>query len=447
MNLSSALLKQILILQDSETWSACAQHYFPDEYHKVYTIIKKHYEEFHRLPTFEDLKFEVRDPTTRDKIYAIETIETDAEPDALLQYLKNEYTQQEVFTQLEDLVDNSIAFESAEETVEHLHRIVMDIEEKVDLQPPQESMQRITLFESDEDFSRYTALGLNSEYDSIMQFAPKDYILIGGRRGGAKSVTCHNIANNVVASGRSAIYFTIEMDARQILQRACATALSIPYTRLRTKNLSINEWEKVATWWANRFVEGQQELREYEKHRDFGKLHTSLITKYELQKTPQLDVVYDPGLTLTRIRAELDKKINNDSDVGIIIVDYLNQVRRSNVPNPRGLYDWTEQIEVSKALKSMAQEYNTTVFSPYQTDTTGEARFAKGILDSADAAFTIDTYTELDECITFNCAKMRSGPMKSFTSKMDWDCLKIGPESALTPKEQEGATGEEINDI
>ena len=55
-------------------------------------------------------------------------------------------------------------------------------------------------------------------------------------------------------------------------------------------------------------------------------------------------------------------------DVGVIIVDYINQVKRSSMPSRGGQYDWTEQIEVSKALKSMAQEFETPVFSPYQTD-------------------------------------------------------------------------------
>ena len=41
--------------------------------------------------------------------------------------------------------------------------------------------------------------------------------------------------------------------------------------------------------------------------------------------------------------------------------------------------------------------------------------------------------------------------MEGFTSKMDWDTLKIGPESALNPKEKEEvksnmATGEEIHE-
>ena len=81
-------------------------------------------------------------------------------------------------------------------------------------------------------------------------------------------------------------------------------------------------------------------------------------------------------------------KKSSPLNVGVIIVDYINQVKRSSLPSRTGgqQYDWTEQIEVSKALKSMAQEYDCTVMiSPYQTDASGEARFAKGILDAADA--------------------------------------------------------------
>ena len=98
----------------------------------------------------------------------------------------------------------------------------------------------------------------------------------------------------------------------------------------------------------------------------------------------------------------------------------------------------------------MAQEFEVPVFSPYQTDATGEARFAKGILDAADAAYTLETWEQEDNCMTLNCVKMRSASMKSFTSTMDWETLKIGPESSLTPNEKadaENRSDEPIDDI
>jgi len=439
----------VLTLQDFQTWSVTHKQYLPTEYHGLYKIIDKHCEDFHKMPTIEDLKFEIRDSGTREKLYAIEAVEVDADPHMLLEYLKNEYTQKEILDSLEDYVENSVAFENAQESVNHLHQIVLDIEDKVDLEDPQESMQRIELFEPEEDLAKYMKLGLNEEYDYEIQFSPRDLVMVGGRRGAGKSVICANIANAVYASGKSAMYFTIEMDSRSILQRCCSIATEVPFARLRTQNLSVTEWEKVANWWAARYVDGQDRLKDYRIHRDFNKLHTSLKSQHELLPTQQLDVVYDPALTLSKIRAELDKKVK-PLGVGVIIVDYINQVKRSSLPSRGGQYDWTEQIEVSKALKSMAQEYDCTVFSPYQTDASGEARFAKGILDAADAAYTLETWDHEDACITLNCVKMRSASMKSFTSQVDWDSLKIGPESAMTPKEKEDSshkTGEEINDL
>ena len=437
------------MLQDFETWSMTHKHYLPPEYHALYRIIDNHCESYHSMPTIEDLKYEIRDKVTLDKLYAIESIDVDADSYMLLQYLKNEYTQQEILKELQGYVESSIAFEDAEEAIGHLHQIVLDVETKVDLQDPSESMQSITLHEKDEDIAKYIPLGLNTEYDYDIQFSPRDLVMVGGKRGSGKSIVSCNIANSVYESGKTAIYFTIEMDSRSILQRCCSIATEVPFSRIRTKNLSITEWEKVAAWWANRFLNGQEKLKQYREERNFDKFHTELKTNDQIKPNEHIDVIYDPSLTLAKIRAELDKKIKV-RNVRIVIVDYINQVKRSAMPSRAGQYDWAEQIEVSKTLKAMAQEYETTIFSPYQTDASGEARFAKGILDAADAAYTINAWTQEDECVTLQCVKMRSAAEKSFTSTMDWETLKIGPGTALNPKEKEAtshATGEEINDI
>lgn len=449
MNLSSALIKQVIALRDFETWSYLRKEYLPSEYHKLHQLIDKHCETFHELPSFDDLKLSIRHSATQEKIHAIETVDVDVDAYTLLQYLKNEYTQKEILNSLETYIDDTVLFADAEESVGQLHQIVLDIEDKVDLEVPAESMQRIKLFEPEEEIGKYIGLGLNEEYDHDIKFSPRDLVLVGGRRGAGKSLTCANIANNVVESGRSAIYFTIEMDSRSVLQRCCSIATEVPFSRLRTKNLSVTEWERVAGWWANRFQQGQERLKEYKEHRDFDKFHDNLTTKCELLPTQQLIVEYDASLTLSKIRAVLDKKVKAHN-VGVIIVDYINQVKRSAAPSRGGQYDWTEQIEVSKALKSMAQEYECTVFTPYQTDATGEARFAKGILDAADAAYALETWDHEDNCMTFNCVKMRAASMRSFSSVVDWETLKIGPDTALTPKEKEESshkTNETIDDL
>ena len=450
MNIASALLKQIIVQKDLDTWSKLKEHYLPGEYQSIFRILDKHIDNYQDLPQFEDLQYEVRDRKLQEKIFAIESVDVEVDAWLLLDYLKNEYAQIEILDELDKYIDNTVAMATAEENIEQLQEIVLRVSDKVDVKAPEESMQSISLFEDDKELASYLPLGLNSEYDSQIQFSPKDLVLVGGRRGAGKSLTCCNLASNVYDSGRSALYFTIEMDSRQILQRICSVSTKIPLKRLRSKMLSSEEWSRVGGWWAGRFDGGHDLLPEFEKTHDFDTFHKNL-TKLPLHKERQLDVIYDPALTLSKIQSELDKKVNQ-LDVGVVIVDYLNQVKRHNAPSRSGQYDWTEQIEVSKKMKLYAQEYETLFFAPYQTDASGEARFAKGILDAADAAFSLETWEQSDNCMTFNCTKMRSNRMQSFTSEVDWETLKIGPGSALNPKEREDIernmkTGENVDDI
>ena len=449
MNLTSALLKQIITQEDFDTWGNLRENYLPGEYKSVHKVISTHLKNFGSLPTFEDLKLSVRDRKLQEKIFAVEAVEVDVDAWVLLEYLKNEYTQVEILDELDKFIEKTVAISAAEDNVESLQQIVLDIGERVDLKTPEEDMKTISLFDSEDQLKKYLPLGLNDEYDQSMKFSPRDLVLIGGRRGAGKTLTCVNIATNVYNQGRSAIYFTIEMDSRSILQRMCSLGARVPVGRLTTKNLTNTEWNRVAEWWAGRFDGGNELLPRFYDDRNFEDFHSALI-KNPLHKDRQLEVVYDPVLSLTRIRKELEAKVKQ-TDVGVIIVDYINQVKRSNVPAKGGQYDWTEQIEVSKALKAMAQEYEVPVFSPYQTDNTGEARFAKGILDAADAAFTMETWSPEDECITFNCTKMRAAKMEGFTSVMDWETLKIGPQSTMNPKDRDAikdslSTGEDIHD-
>jgi len=442
-------LKQIITQEDFESWGNLRVNYLSAEYQSLHKVMDAHIKNFSKLPSFDDLKLSIRDRKLQEKVFAIEAVEVDIDAWVLLEYLKNEYTQVEILDELDKFIDKTVAISSAEENVEAIQQIVLDIGDKVDLKAPEENMQTISLFDSEKDLNKFLPLGLNDDYDQFMKFSPRDLILVGGRRGAGKSIACCNIAHNVYEQGKSSLYFTIEMDARSILQRMCALGARIPISRLATRNLTTVEWNRVADWWAGRFNGGVELLPEFHDTRDFDAFHSKLQTKP--LNAGQMDVVYDPMLTLSRIRQELESKVSQ-TDYGVIVVDYLNQVKRSNAPSRSGQYDWTEQIEVSKTLKSIAQEYEIPVFAPYQTDSTGEARFAKGILDAADAAFTLETWSPEDEAITFNCTKMRSAKMEGFTSVMDWETLRIGPQSTMNPKEKEAikdslSTGEEINDF
>jgi len=435
LNIASALIKQIIEFQDFETWSFLRKEYLPTEYAKLFELIEKHCSEYHELPTFEDLKFEIRDIGTKEKVYAIEVVEVEAEPTTLLEYLKNEYAQKEILDELEDYVENSVAFENAEESLGHLHQIILDVENRVEIQNDQESMQRINLFESEEEYSRYLSLGLNDEFDLLHQFAPRDLILVGGFRGTGKSLTCDNIAVNMFEAGKSSVTYSTEMHPRAILRRRCAMATGVDATRLRSRNLSVIEWELVASWWASRFSNGGEALIEYKEHRDFDKFHKNLVSKYVLLPDQQMDVVYDPTITIAKIHADLDKKVKSGLDLGIVLVDYLNKVKLSAAPSKRGAFDWVEQQEIAAALKGIAATFEVPVFAPFQTKEDGTVSFSKNMLNEADAAYVLKAYKGEHPCMAFDCIKMRDAEERDFVSYMNWSSLKIGPESAIRPED------------
>lgn len=424
MNLASALFKRILEEEDFDTWSSLRRHYLPSEYNVVYDIIDKHIDSYHKLPTLEELKLAVRDASTLDKIYAIEAVEVDAESFLLLDYLKNEFTQKETLYQLHNYVEKSISFETAEETLESLYDIISEIENKVELKSNEENMQKINLFESDEEIAEYIPLGLNGDFDNKVRFKSSDYILMGGKRGSGKSITCSNLANTVYNRGKSVLFFTIEMPVREVLQRQCAIGAGVPHSKIKYRTLDNLEWLKVAEWWAERYENGTTHLETYKKHRDFDKFHAA-IQKEKLNPV-QIDIVYDPVLTLPKLKAEIIKRTRKLGNVGLIIVDYVNQIKKTASSEDR--FDWKDQIIVSTALKTIAGELQIPVFSPYQIDASGEARFAKGILDSADAAFILDAGPE---SIQFTCTKMRGDAKVNFISKTDWNSLRIGPENGV----------------
>ena len=221
MNIASALLKQLVYQQDLDTWAQVKEIYLPNEYRGIFNILEKHVDNYQSLPTFEELKAGQRDQKIQEKLAAIESIDVEVDADMLLDYLKNEYTQTEILDELDRYVEKTVTMASAEENIEQLQEIVLNVSDKVDVTPPSESMQTITLFEDDEQRAKYLPLGLNTDYDASVKFSPKDLVLVGGRRGSGKSLTSCNLAVNVYDSGRTALYFTIEMDSRSILQRMC----------------------------------------------------------------------------------------------------------------------------------------------------------------------------------------------------------------------------------
>lgn len=441
MDLASALLKQIISQQDIATWTLLRKNYLPPEYFALHDRISSFVDRFTKVPTFEELKFDAKGKQLQQKIAIVELVEVETEPEILLEFLKSDYAQQLTIEGIEKLLDKSVAFESPTDSIEALQAVVQNIEEKIDIEVGGESMQRIELFESEEAMSGRVTLGLNTEFDANIQFGQEDLVLFGGRRGAGKSLVCANIVANSYDNNESAMYFTIEMNKRETLQRIASISARVSHYRLKNRTLHPDELQRVAKWWSARYIDGEEF---YNKHYDlsvsFDDYHKKLC-KLPL-KDVRFDIVYEPQLTIPKLQSELERKISILRPKKII-VDYLNKVQLHANPSKKGQFDWTEQVEVADKIKKLAQKYKVPIFAPYQTDASGEARFAKGILDAADAAYSLDAHTKEDMAMSFNCTKMRNLDEVSFSSVMDWETLKMGPETAII-KEKEDS--EDIED-
>ena len=442
MNLASALLKQVIHERDLDTWANLRKHYLPSEYSKIYGIISGHVDKYHKLPTFEDLKFEVRDQSTLDRISLIEREEVDAEPFLLLDYLKSEFAQKEVIGGLDKFVETSLTHSSAEETIESIYKVIADVESKVELVKPRDNIEKVELFDTEEEMEASLPLGLNEEYDQEFIFPNDSLILLGGYRGSGKSIVCNNIAQATQDRGKSVIKFTIEMSLRQELQRQCAIATGVPHRNLRFKELSVMEWDKVARWWASRFEDGFDIYEQvYLKDNDFTKFHMALIQKP--LALPAIDFVHTPDLSMSKFKAETLRRLNKYGDsVGLIVADYLNKIKFSDFGHANK-FEWMEQLQVADALKTFSEDIGIPIVTPFQTKADGSVKFPKDILVPADAAFTLKAGADF---IDFENIKMRHMEEKGFTSKIDWMSLKCGPESAVVVND-DGEEVEEPQDI
>jgi hypothetical protein len=169
-------------------------------------------------------------------------------------------------------------------------------------------------------------------------------------------------------------------------------------------------------------------------HRDRFKFEEHLVRNHLLKPDNQMIIVDDRDLTLSSIDLHIGKaKAKFGDKLKVVVVDYINQIVLEGTEQ----FDWKPQIEISKKLKNLARKYEIVLVSPYQIDATGEARFAKGILDAADIALTMEAHDKETNAISFETTKIRGGKEMAFTCPIDWDTLRISPQSVDKPAAKE----------
>ena len=167
-------------------------------------------------------------------------------------------------------------------------------------------------------------------------------------------------------------------------------------------------------------------LGELKQNKDFKRFESRVKTEKPKLKDHRLFLIDDESLTLNRIDHYCNMFSSKYPDYNMAVVDYLNIVKHPDQKN------WTSQIEIADNLKSLARKHDVTMLTPYQIDATGEARYAKGILDAADRGLNFfpppeNEQREQENKLTIHTTKIRNGKHMSFDVFMDWSCVKIDP--------------------
>lgn len=438
MNIEGIVLFKLLETQNLDAYADLKACFFSGAYAPIYRNIHKFYLKEGYLPSFDDLEVFTKDPRNRNSILALKTLEVpDTDIDIAVSALIDHYMQTEILHAINNYVDN-ITYWDVNEMKENLGSILLEADRKLNTDETIVTMDKMPVFEDKEesDKSRIST-GISNYWDSTLGGVYReDLILIGGKRGSGKSAVCANLSVAQYEAGNVVPYYTIEMTARETLQRQLSILSGVSFSRIKRHELDDQDIEKLAEIRYKMFDEARDIFEEFLNHRDPYKFEKELMSTKHLKRDGQIVLIDDSELSVTQIDLSLQKLMAEHGErIEIAIVDYLNQVTLGG--NADSMYDWKDQVSVSKQLKNLARKYGIAIISPYQIDNDGVARFAKGILDAADMALLIDSKT-VENSILFKGSKSRSTEDDfTFRNEIDWKSLRISPQEVDTYPEGE----------
>jgi KaiC/GvpD/RAD55 family RecA-like ATPase len=436
VDVSAVVLNKLLTEQSLDIWAKLKLVFLDPAYSSLYSVINKYYERYSGLPGFDDLELTIREGPASKTLATIKLIDVpDVSAEVALDALIDQYTQNETVKLLDKFVDKLPLYDS-NEIKENLATIALTIEEKTHTSEKVYTMSDILLFRNPKDLEKERVyLGLNNTFDAVLGgIARQELVLIGGKRGSGKSITSSNIFVNQYESGNSSLYFSIEMTAIEVMERNLAILAGVNHQNLKQNKLTDEEVLKVVKARAGMFCDADELVTEFMRHRDRFKFEETLVRNFTLKQDNQMIIIDDRDLSLSSIDLHIGKmKAKFGDKLAVVVVDYINQI----VLDGADQYDWKPQVEISKKLKNLARKYEVVLVSPYQIDAMGEARFAKGILDAADIALVMEAHEKEKEAISFETTKIRGGKEMQFTCPIDWDTLRISPQSIDRPQVQE----------
>ena len=436
MDISAVVLHKLLSTKNLDVWGKLRLNFLDAAYSSVYAAISRFYDTYSAIPSFEDLDITLRDGETKRTLEALKLADVpEVDIEIALDALIDNFTQNEAIKLLDKFVDN-IPVYTAVEIKESLASIVLNLDDKTLTTEGVFAMDGIRIFEQvDITLKNRVSLGLNNTFDSaIGGVAREELILIGGKRGSGKSIMGNNIMVNQYEAGNTSVFFTKEMSAKETFERTMSIHSGVDYQAIKQNTLDPQQLLQIVKTRASMFVDADALVLDFLKHKDRFKFEDALIRTRQLKPDNQMIIIDDRALTLTSIDLHIGKlKAKFGDKLTTVVVDYVNKVHVEGANR----FDWQPQIVVSEKLKEFARKYDVVMVSPYQIDATGEARFAKGILDAADIALVLNAHDKDTGAISFETTKIRGASEMIFTSGINWETLRISPNSIEAPAAKE----------
>lgn len=259
--------------------------------------------------------------------------------------------------------------------------------------------------------------GFKDVDDLFHGFRGGDLVVLAARPGVGKTAFALNMAVNAAKRGVTVAFFSLEMSAKQLMQRILGAEARIGLNKLRSGK------EQAADWTA--LMDASQALS-------------------------QLDMHFDdtPGLSIMEARAKARREMRHivgTGKKGLIIVDYL-QLMQPPVVRRDGNRA-VEVGEISRGLKILAKEMDMPVVALSQLNRAVEMRGKKrpmladlresgSIEQDADVVMFIDRSMDEMEAedqdrpdlgtATLIVAKHRNGPTRDITMSFSPEFTKFG---------------------
>lgn len=446
MNLEGVALKLLLAEPDKDralqAYSELRPEYFSEAFKSILKHLKDYYEDFGIIPSLRDLEvYRSRDKKASSAIAVLSLIDSEG-IDLLfaVEELTNQYVQTTALSLIEDLLE-SIALKDRYELLEAVSKLPLKLEETIHDSDVVFSVNNIDIFEEQSAIeANRMPSGISNQWDAEAGgYYKQELVLLGGKRGSGKSLVCANLCNAQMEQGNVAVYFTIEMTAKEVMQRVFAIEAEVPFAHIKMGLLTPEEKLKVCSVLASKYEGGETLLQQWLLENpapDFIRFEKTLKKSCIEKDVGKIIIIDDRDLSLATIDTKISAlKARYGDRLCMVVVDYVNQIV---VDGSNDAYDWKDQIIISKTLKNFSRKHDVCIVSPYQMDDSGKARFSQGILDACDVAQLIRVEDKSEGHIVFETTKARSA---TDTGKhrvlMNWVTLRIDPREVIVDTKED----------